>query len=417
MSSVLVVGELTVRNWEKKMDKQIILNSVWNQLSNRMVPTSSIPNGGSKMIPDSVVHYVSDKFTPGVQFTTIPSMDKLVKKGKGGLQTVEGSEEKPKLRYKSAYYNVQRKGMTIKDESVEGDLVDAYPILEAKVDLMQDYFMELDDYNKQRAMCEGADEYLTEDDYWTGSAIPSAPVATSMHPTIWVRGAAGLPTWSGTFATYVSNLKTLVNTAGIAGQVFNKDTLDRMVFHASKYIKPLNWKSGSNSVKWIFKITPLQADQLTTGTTGADWATLFREAGQRGMENRAISGVIGIYKGAMVVVDDRAPLFDSDAGTAAVDSFQYIKPWGDERVPVTKTASTGTMEVAMIMGKGSMGCAQVKKLKFSKQGKDYDFSTGFEARRSCGDSRMDFFNPLELAAKPLNWSSALYLTPTSVGNF
>lgn len=417
MSSVLIVGELTVRNWERKMDKQLLLNSVWAQMSNRTIPTSSIPNGGAQTIPDSVVHYVSDKFKPGVQYTTIPSLDKLTKKGKGGLQAVEGSEEKPKLRYKSAYYNVQRKGLTIADESVEGDLVDAYPILEQKVDLMKDYFMELDDYNKQRAMIEGADEYLTEDEYWGGASIPTAPVATSLHPTVWVRGAAALPTWSATYATYVGNLKTLVNNAGIASQVFNKDTLDRMIYLASKNIRPLNWKSGSNAVKWIFKITPLQAEQLTTGTTGADWATLFREAGKRGMENRAISGVIGIYKGAMVVVDDRAPLFDSDAGTAPDASFQYIKPWGDERVPVTKDATTGTMEVAMILGKGSLGCANVKKLAFHKQGKDYDFSTGFEARRSTGDNRMDFINPVDLAAKPLNWSSALYLTPTTTGNF
>jgi hypothetical protein len=215
----------------------------------------------------------------------------------------------------------------------------------------------------------------------------------------------------------VGNLKTLVNDAGVAGQIFNKDTLDRMIFLASKNIKPLNWKSGSSAVKWIFKISPLQAEQLTTGTTGADWATLFREAGARGMENRAISGVIGIYKGAMVVIDDRSPLFDSDAGTAAADSFQYIKPWNDDRTPVTKDATTGTMEVAQILGRGSLGCAEVKKLAFNKQGKDYDFNTGFEARRSTGDSRMDFLNPQALGAKPLNWSSALYLTPTTTGNF
>ena len=416
-TSTIIVSPLTVKAWEKKMDKQLLKSSVWAQMSNRTVQTMPIPNGGQQMIPDSVVNYVSDSFKPGVQYTTIPSMDSLKEKGQGGLQPVEGSEEKPKLRYQNAYYNVQRKGLTIKDESVEGDLVDAYPILNQKVDLLTDYFMQLSDYNKQRAICEGADEYLTEEEYWGGDSIPLPPVSVSTHPYVYVRGATALPAWSADNDTYVGNIKTLINTAAITPQVFNKDTLDKIATVASKTVKPLNWKSGSNAVKWILKITELQAEQLTTTTTGDSWNVLFREAAERGVDNRAITGIIGIYKGMMVVTDERAPLFNSDAGVAAADSFQYIKPWGDDRVPVTKTDSTGTMEVAQILGMGALGCALIKKLAFHKQGKDYDFSTGFEARRSEGDNRMDFFNPLDVNAKPMNWSSALYLTPTATGGF
>lgn len=416
-SSTIIVPPMTVKAWERKMDKQLLKSSVWAQMSNRTVQTMPIPNGGEQKVPDSVIHYVSDKFAPGVQYTTIPSMDKLKEKGQGGLQPVEGSEEKPKLRYHNAYYNVQRKGMTIKDESVEGDLTDAYPILEQKVDLLTDYFMELDDYNKQRAVCQGADEYLTEQEYWTGDSIPVAPVAIATHPYIYVRGATTLPTWSANNDTYVGNIKTLINQAGITNQVFNKETVDKIATIASKTVKPLNWKSGSNTVKWVLKITELQAEQLTTGTTGADWSSLYREAGKRGVNNRAITGIIGIYKGLLVVTDERAPLFNAEPTVSAKDSFQYITPWGDDRVPVQKTDTTGTMEVAQILGKGTLGCAIVKKLQFNKQGKDYNFSEGFEARRSTGDNRMDFFNPLDTAAKPMNWSSALYMTPTSTGSF
>lgn len=416
-TSTIIVPPLTVKNWERKMDKQLLKSSVWAQMSNRTVQTMPIPNGGEQKIPDSVIHYVSGKFTPGVQFVTIPSMDKLKRKGQGGLQPVEGNEEKPKLRYQNAYYNVQRKGLTIKDESVEGDLVDAYPILEQKVDLLTDYFMELDDYNKQRAVCQGADEYLTETEYWKGDAIPTPPVTIATHPYVYVRGANALPAWSSNNDTYVTNIKGVINNAAITSQVFNKDTLDKIATVASKTVKPLNWKSGSNTIKWILKITELQAEQLTTTTTGESWSSLFREAGKRGVENRAITGVIGVYKGMMVVTDERAPLFNADPAVAAADSFQYITPWGDDRSPVTKTDTTGTMEVAQILGRGTLGCAIVKKLKFNKQGKDYDFSTGFEARRSTGDTRMDFFNPLDTAAKPMNWSSALYMTPTITGSF
>tara|TARA_R110001592_G_scaffold135882_2_gene352482 strand:+ start:5917 stop:7173 length:1257 start_codon:yes stop_codon:yes gene_type:complete len=416
-TSTLIIPPLTVRNWEKKMDKQLIKQSVWAQLSNRMVQTAAIPNGGEQKIPDSVVHYVSGKFTPGVQSVTIPSMDKLTKKGKGGLQSVEGSEEKPKLRYMQAFYNVQRKGLTIKDESVEGDLVNAYPILQSKVDLLTDYFMELEDYNKQRAICQGVDEYLSEADYWTGDSMPTPPASVATHPYVYVRGGTALPAWSATDATYVGNIRTLVNNAGIAAQVFNKDTLDKMVTMASRNVKPLNWKSGSNTVKWVFKISELQAEQLTTTTTGESFNALFREAGGRGVDNRAITGIIGIYKGALVITDERAPLFNSLASVDSKLAFQYIKPWGDERIPVAKTATDGTMEVAQVLGRGAMGCAIIKKLSFNKQGKDYDFSTGFEARRSTGDTRMDFLNPSDLAAKPMNWSSALYMTPTTTGAY
>lgn len=419
-ASTLIVPAMRVQSWVYSMEKQIIIDSQWEGLSNRVEPSVSIPNGGKGKIPDSVIHYVTDKFTPGVQFTTVPSLDKLILQGQGGLQPVDGNEEKPKVRYKSVYYNVQRKGLTIKDESVEGDLTEAYSILEERVSLLSDYFTELNDYNKARAILEGADEYLTESKYWTGDTISSAPVAVTTHPYALWRGATAPATWSATDNTY--RLTNLIGTAATVGLndafeaatvTFTKTALDKMILRASQTIRKLNWKADGKPVHWIIILSETQADQLLADTAGGNWSTLFKDAGSRGVDNRAISGVIGVYRGAAVCVNPRQPLINCTvAGATYASSFQYIKPWGDSRVPTVKASDTGTCEIGMCLGKGSVGSAMIKKLDFNKMGKDYNFSTGFEARKSCGDVRMDFQDAASIVNQPKNWSSFLYFTPT-----
>jgi hypothetical protein len=432
-SSALVFPALQVRDWLNKMERQVILGSVWGSISNRMDPTTPIPNSGSQKVPDSVVATYGDRFRNGVQFVTIPSLDKLIKEGQGGLEPVEGNEEKPVLRFKRVSYNVMRKGITLKDGSVEGDLTDAYNLVSERTSLLGDYFSELEDYNHSRALLEAADVYLTEARYWTGDSITTPPARRRIHPVVLFRGVNGLDPENGTSGmaawntnqdTYRDAIKTKVTAQVASGTIFTRDVLDKMIWFASRNVRKLGWRmEGSQKVSWVIVISEVQADQLLSDTSAGNWTTLFKDAGARGMENRAISGVLGYYREALVIVSPRQPLFNTEATGAGVSPFQYITPWGDDRAPAVKASGKGTMEVAMCMGRTSLGKALVKKLDFNTQGKDYDFSKGFEARMSCGVERADFYaaggadGVATDVVRPKNWSSFVYLTGTPTISF
>jgi hypothetical protein len=399
------------------MIKEVVNNTVWiSGLSNRMEVTSNVPNAGQRKLPDSVVHWVSDSFAKGVQKTTIPFLQKLQDMGQGGWQPVENNEETPKMRFKQINYNIQRKGLTVSDESVEGDLTEYYAIASQKVQLLTDYFTELSDYNFQRALLCGADEFLTETEYWTGETLTTPPVTKTHHPSVLVNGQAAPVTYNTNQTTYGAAIKTAADTM-VAANDFSLAELDSMVKQAdtgtNNKLQKLGWKSGSKSVNYVGKLSETQAQQLTTATGTGTWRELMTDAGKRGVDNRAISGVIGNYKRTLWIVDERAPLFDTTV-TATADpaaQFQFYKIT-DGRSPVAHTgAGVGTCEVASMLGKGAIGAAKIKDLDFVDKDFDYGFSHGLAASQSCGCERMDLVNTA-LTSRPLNQSSFMYLTST-----
>jgi hypothetical protein len=416
MSAVPIFTELQVQAWRKKMIKEVISNVLWSSLSNRVDVTSQVPNAGKKKIPDSVVHWVSDSFAKGIQKTTIPFLQKLQDMGQGGWQKVEGEEETPLMRFKTISYNLQRKGLTVSDESVEGDLTEYYAIASQKVQLLTDYFSELTDYNFQRAIMRGADEFLTLQAYWNGQTLTSPPVTESYHPNIFIAGGSGLVTWNATDATYGAAIQAAAKVLAPAN-TFNLAAMDSMIFQADYSagvkLQKLGWKSGNNSVQYVGLLSEAQSRQVTTATGSGTWSELMRDAGARGVDNRAISGVLGVYKRTLWLTDERAPLWDCTAATSDVDRVQYYKI-EDERVPTVKgatTVETGTCEMARMCGQGAIGAAKIKDLDFVNKDFDYGFSHGLAASQACGAERMDLINT-SISAKPLNQSSFLYYTAT-----
>lgn len=414
MSAVPVITTAQVQSWRKKMIKEVISNVLWSSLSNRVSVTSQIPNAKREKPPADVIHWVSDSFQKGVHKTTIPFLQKLQDMGQGGWQKSEGEEETPLMRSKSIHYNIQRKSLAVKDESVEGDLTEYYNIASQKVDLLTDYFSELTDYNFQRAFMRGADEFLTDDDYWNGQTFTSAPVTESYHPNFLVNGASAAVTWNATDATYGGSIQTALNALR-ATNTFSLNELDSMIFQADysngQKLHKLGWKAGNNSVQYVNIISEAQSKELTTLTGSGTWRELMTNAGARGIDNRAISGVIGIYKRTLVIVDERAPLWDTNSGTALADRIQYYKIT-DGRTPVAKTADdSGTCEMAKMCGKGAIGAAMTKDLYFVTKKFDYDFSEGMAAAQACGCERMDLVNTA-ITAKPLNQGSFIYTTST-----
>jgi hypothetical protein len=430
--SVLLVDPLKVRAWERKFQKQLIIQSVWEQFSNRAESTTEIPNATEEKVPESVIHYVSTAFQKGVQFVTIPSMDKLSLEGQGGSEAVQGTEETPKIRFARVYYNVRRKGIKFRDESVDGDLTEAYNMLEQKVPLLQDYFRELHDFDKHRCLTVGADYYLTEDRFWTGDSITSAPVKTALHPNVRYAGGSSLVTWSATASTYMDNLITALNTAFTdATTKMTKAIATRMCTYAHRNLHALGGKDG---YKYIILLSQLQSDQLTEDNASGGWLEMWRDAAARGVKNKAITGVIGMYRECLFITNPRAPVLNcTTTGYTGTweERFQYVQAWdsvgntywdkGDNRNPVVKGAAganAGTCEVAFILGKGAICGAKVENLKYDSEMQDYGFSTGYAAREKQGCVRMDVIDPSLYTSgvsseKPWNFSSCLYFTPTA----
>lgn len=414
MSATPIFTELQVQAWRKRMIKEVISNVLWSSLSNRVEVTSQVPNAGERKIPDAVVQWVTDSFAKGIQKTTIPFLQKLQDLGQGGWEKVEGNEETPQMRFKTVNYNLQRKAVSVVDESVEGDLTEYYSIASHKVQLLTDYFSELTDYNFQRAALRGADEYLTLQRYWNGQTLTTPPVAESYHPNWLVNGTTSAVTFSAVDATYGANIQAVMDGMTTANS-FELASLDSMVFQADASngfkLQKLNWRSGNNAVHYVGKLTEIQAKQLTTATGAGTWKELMTDAGKRSIDNRAISGIIGIYKRTLWLTDERAPLWDTTAATSDTDRLEFYKIQ-DERVPVPKTgAGVGTGELAMMLGRGAIGAAKIKDLDFVDKDFDYGFSHGLAAQQACGFERMDLINTA-LSTKPLNQSSFVYATAT-----
>lgn len=410
MSSHTLISGLRVQSWRQKAIKEHLQSSVWDQMSNRVSFNDAVPSAKNKTIPSSVVHKVSDSFDEGSQTTTIPWIGKLSVLPLGGPNKAEGNESRLTTKMRRVAYNNQRVPIIINDQSVDGDLTKYYRMAEQAVDRVKDVFVETTDWNSQRAILENADYYLTDEGQWTG-AIPasqlSAPESLVLHPNQYVDGTAAKVAFSATYATMEASLKTLQDALATTN-IFDLNALDRIALLASRNI--LKMDGSMNKAKWVLKISDAQWYQLSTeSSTG--WRDMLKQT-EKGYE-RMIDGAQGNYKDMMLLIDQRAPIWDlaATAGSRA----KYVTPLADNRTRVQKTnsAADGTCEIAVLMGAGTLGKAEIKELDFTKKGFDYDFSTGSCGSRAEGTVRMDFDAGSTPTSARINQSSFLYHTVTT----
>ena len=419
--TVQLEARLQTESWRKKMQKEQILLSVWEQLSNRVEVTAPVPNAaGMEKVPDAVMINVTDSYQKGNRRTTVPFMGKLNGKGQFGRQKVLGEEETPEMKYKTVNYGYERKGVDLEEESVDGDMASYYRIGAEGTRLLTDYYVELTDYNCHRALVEGCSYVLQDSEAWDGASITSAPCSDKIHPNVYANGKSAKATYSATPATYEGNVQTYLDSLTSAANGFDRAALNSMVLLASQTLIPLGWRAGSNTIKWVFLLSETQAEQLQNDTASGNWDTLMREADVRGDMNRAISGIIGVYKGALIIVNPRSPLWNT-AGSAGLYTA-YLKPWSNNKrynendvevAPANKTgAGVGTCECAIALGRSAIGCAKIKPLTFNTETLDYEFSKGMAGKRAEGTERMDFDITTPTATSLVNQTSYLYFTAT-----
>lgn len=425
MATVNIPQAAQKQNWLNTMQKELIRRSPWEQMSNLTIETAEVPTKKDmKNVPDAVIIKITAEFDEGSYQTTIPLMGKANKIGVFGREPAEGSEEAVVVKYKTVNYNVERKAISTGEMSVDGQLDKFYKIGQKGTPLITTYFAELTDFNCHRAIIEGASWSLTETAYWTGGSVTAPPQTRKYNPTVMKRGGSVVAVYNNVLATYEAAIQTYIDTLTTASNPFSLVGLDALINEMYVRLLPLNWKSD---VKFVLLLSDFQCRELTD-SAGA-WSSLMRNADPReygakseesGEDNRAISGIIGIYRGTLVINNGRAPIWDTSK--AANGYVGYFKPWtsggfqnaGD--VTLTRAAKTGagvgTCEIAIGLGKGAIGNPIANPIGFVEQEKDYNFNKGLCGGRIAGWCRMDFDITSPTATSIQNQTSLLYFTPT-----
>lgn len=416
------ISPLMLQKWSKDSTKDIALRSVWSQLSNRTDGVSAVSQAADFKVPDAVVHAVSKVHTKGDWSVTVPLLQSLVGDGVGGSKIATGTEERPVALSSKTFYNNVRKTVTMGTEGVEFQSVQYLNMAKQRFDLVKDWFAMDDDYACQKAICEGADRYLTDNQFWEDNEeITSAPMSVALHPNIVFRGmtSSTAPVRNATFATDVANLATaLANMT--ASTVFDLATVDKIAMYAQGFISPLRWKAGTEAVNWIVLVSRIQADQLRNDSA---WNAIMQNAEVRGPENRALSGILGVRHGLLLIEDAFSPIFHLSANDGVPVGFEYVTPtqaststamYGlgglNRVVKGAATVKTGTCEVARILGRGAIGMPTPMDLSFTEETRDMGFRSALCGHKMIGRVRLDFVNAAKTLTK--NISSGLFFTAT-----
>jgi len=414
MAHPIVVSPARRETWRRKTIKQHLLSCVWDQLSNRSEYTQTVPHSKMREMPNSVVQKVSDSFDEGSYRTTCLWVGRPQFKPIAGPNKAEGKERKLTTKHKTIHYNVQRFPIALNDKSVGGDTTKFYKLAEKAVDVIRDLFVETTEYDHERAICEGCDEWLSESSYWDGAENPSefaAPVSKVFHPNNYVDSEAGKSTWNATYATaetaFLADCDNMAST-----NVFDMNALDRCHLIASRTINPLGGAGGNREVKWVLKMSDASWFQLTASVAAGSFRDLLKYT-EKGFD-RAYTGHIGVYKNMLILVSQRQPIYNlaGDAGSR----YEYVTPAGDDRTRAQTTGAgnaDGSAEITQLLGLAAVGLAEIMEMDFVSDGFDYDFSKGMVGERSRGTERMDIDTTIAATSGRINESSYLYYTSTT----
>lgn len=409
-----IVAAGRVQSWVRKVIKQKLPTSLWDQISNRFAYSQTVPKASDNSIPSAVIHKVTSEFNDGQYSATLLSIRKPSVTVVGGANSAEGKESKPTTKIVTVFYTNQRIPMSLPDRTVMGNIAKFYSMAEATVDMIGDLFVEQTDYDHQKATIDGADPVLTDAGAWENSEYGSEinhPVDPVLHPNTYalVAGVLTKNTWSATYATAVTALATIIDTEMVSTDIFNLAALDKIHLVATRTIVPLGGMGGNMEVQYVLKISDAQWYQLTTDTASNQWRDLLKYT-EKGFD-RMFSGYMGVYKGMMLLVDQRSPLFNVSGSTAG--AFQYITPGSDGRTRVAKGSNTGTAEVAALYGRGALGLVEVEDFDLVKKSRDYEFVKSICGARARGTMRLDLDAAVAPTSARINETSMIILTATT----
>jgi hypothetical protein len=272
------------------------------------------------------------------------------------------------------------------------------------------------------ALCEGADIYLVDPQYWKDNKVHSVPPSERhTHPNVCFPGMnrSTIPDLYSSAGTLLSNTDYTNNVAASLAnlgpsQGFDFAALERLMQYASSHIIPMK-----EETQYVVLLSPVQASQLRRDP---DFLATNMHADKRGSENRALSGVIGNWQGFKFIEDKRSPIFHLDSSKRGfeyvtyetgtkIDRYDGIASIGRKGKAAQGTA-TGSCEVARVVGAGAIGVPLVdgSNLTFKEEPSDFGDFGEICGRKNTGHCRLDFKNEDESTLE--NTSSALFFTAT-----
>jgi hypothetical protein len=411
-----------LREWARKKTKDFTANTVWGNLSNLREPGRSLPNAREFKVPDSVLHYVGGTFQRGVFNVTVPLIKSLRKPGKGGMQNAEGSGETPDAFSCTVYYNNITKVMNTSTKGVENQSTAYLGVAQQAHTMISDWFEEELDKCCQQALCDGSSQYLTDAQYWEDYKDVKTPQITkALHPNLTWTGATSALNRGADYAGDIANLITALGSLS-AANVFSLSALDGAIQYAHRHIVPLKWSSEGGQINYIILISPMQAQDLMKDQ---EWVNITLNADKRGPKNRALTGIIGRRGDALVIEDQRSPIFHLDTNTDfGATGFEYCDQqaasdkdsfYGIANLNrVTKgSGAVGTCEVARLLGRGAIASPLINGLSYEVKESNFNKQQETAGSMDIGHQRMDFVGRnSDGTQKTENASSGLYFTAT-----
>lgn len=415
MAAISIITAAQKQAWLSKLIPEFKLASLWSNISNTYAVSTPVPGQKDMPIPNAVVMRVTDEFRSGSYKTTALTVLKGNNTPVIGPNIAAGNEAHATLNEVALFWNVRRLGRLVTDRSVEGRIGEYFKLADQVSAQLNMDNVEDTDYNHQRAIIDGADIGLTSASYWQssdrGSTI-NAPLSAVLHPNIYAfkTGVLVKNTWSATDATARTNLGTLLSGMAVT-DIASLTFVDYIADFVSRNISPIpGGVQGTREVKWVCILSNLQWRQIMFSSAAGGVQDRFKYTNSS--IDKVIEGFQGVYRNVLWLVDNRSPLFDVvSAGAATV---QYITSSGDSRVPVVLSGTTGTFEIARLLGNYALGMAVAGEERFiEKVSQDYEFDRSLLLEQSYGIRRTDRDTTDAATSARTNITSALFVTATN----
>ncbi len=372
------------RGLAKTMEKLVWRYGKWAQLTD-IVDVAKYRKAGtyagaiSLPTPKNLIHVVKDFEREGGIYMDIPVLVPLTGKGKVGLATLRGNEEKRKILTKKVAINQVRHAVEIQDNKMSKQTLRKPQIVMALMERgkndLQDWFSRRMAQFPYHALMGGYSNNLTD-------PVDGIGFTPKSHPNQYVAGYGRVP-FSNLFnAAYeTASANALATLSAAPDKAFSLAKIKNMVYLANFH--KLTPMLIQGKLLYLIFIPPALAWQLKQDP---EYLMYLKDAGVRGNENIIFTGVLeGTFiEGAYLIVDDTMPSarisgdtgYDSTWGTVNFGLDTYMATPRDE----------GVRKAALICGAGSITAGYGSELAFESETADYaqflgdaaDMITGFE---------------------------------------
>jgi hypothetical protein len=378
------------RGLAKQMEKLVWRYGKWAQLTD-IVDVAKYRKAGtyagamSLPTPKNLIHVVKDFEREGGIYMDIPVLVPLTGKGKVGLATLRGNEEKRKILTKKVAINQVRHAVEIQDNKMSKAVLRKPQVVMAlmergKADL-QDWFSRRMAQFPYHAILGGYSNNLTD-------PVDGIGFTAKSHPNNYVAGYGRVPfsnLFNAAYETATSN--ALATLSDVPDKHFSLAKIKNMVYLANYHkLTPILIQG---KLLYLIFIPPALAWQLKQD---AEYLTYLKDAGVRGNENIIFTGELeGTFvEGAYMIIDDTMPAarisgdtgYDSDWGTVNYGLDTYM----------ANPRDAGNRKCAIICGAGAITAGYGSELAFESETADYAQFLGDSADMITGFERCDIID-------------------------